>query len=144
MAASEIDMYRSNVPYGDGKFQYADWTSAQNTVTLTAATSINVYVNRLRFIAAQAWTLTVGSFTIAGNEFSHQVDSVMELYTISDPYLLNNVTNLEGANDYIVGEIKFNPPIYIATGSSFTITANTLTKSGALHWAIEYWEVPST
>ena len=142
--SSEIDLYRRNVPHGDGAIEYADWSSAQATITVTAGTSTEIYVNRVRFIAGLAFAMSAGSFTIAGDEFSHQVDSPFELYAMADTYTLKNVI-LESTNQYIVGEIKFNPPLVIDSADTFTITPNTLTMTGDLHLAIEYWEdTPAT
>lgn len=140
--SSEIDLYRRNVPHGDGEIEYADWTSSQTTVTITAGVSTEIFVNRLRFIAGLAFAMSAGSFTIAGDELSHQVDSPFELYTMADTYTLKNEI-LESTNQYIIGEIKFNPPLVLDSAQSFTITpsvAPALSMSGALHWAIEYWE----
>jgi hypothetical protein len=142
--SSEIDLYRGNVPHGNGAYEYADWSSSQSTITVTAGVTTEIYVNRIRFIAAKAFSISAGTIVIAGGEFSHTVDAPFELYTISDPYILKNQV-LEASNEYIVGEIKFNPPIVLGVGESFTITPTGLTMSGALHWAIEYWEdTPAT
>ena len=145
--SSEIDLYRGNVPHGDGAFEYADWTSSQSTVTITAGTSTEIFVNRLKFIAASAFAISAGNIVIAGDNFTHQVDSPFELYTISDPFVLKNQV-LAASDQYIIGEIKFNPPLVIDSGEAFTITpsiAPALSMSGALHWTIEYWEdTPAT
>ena len=142
--ASEIDLYRGNVPHGDGAFEYADWSSAQATVTITAGVSTEIYVNSLRFVAASAFSISAGTIVIAGADFSHTVSSPFELYTISDPFVLKNQV-LAASDQYIIGEIKFNPPLVIDSGSTFTITPTGLTMTGDLHLAIEYWEdTPAT
>jgi len=137
--SSEIELYRGNVPHGDGGFEYADWSSSQNTVSVTAGTGKEIYVNSVRFIASTSLSMSAGSFTLAGGNFSHQIDAPFELYALSDPFVLKNEV-LEGSNQYVIGEIKFNPPVVVSAGSSFTITPSGLTMSGALHWGIEYWE----
>jgi hypothetical protein len=142
--SSEIDLYRANVPHGVAKYEYADWSSSQTTVTLTAGTSTEIYVNRLRFIAIDTMTITAGSIDLAGGEFTHSVSSHWELYGLADPFSLRYI-QLDGTNDYVIGEIKFNPPIVVDSGETFTITANTLTKANALHFVVEYWEdTPAT
>lgn len=137
--SSEIDLYRSNVPHGDGAYEYADWSSAQSVITITAGTTTEIYVNRVRFIAEASFAISAGTIDIAGGDFSHSISGEMELYAISDPFSLKSI-QLDGANDFNVGEIKFNPPIKVSSGETFTITPNTLTMANDLHWAIEYWE----
>ena len=145
--SSEIDLYRGNVPHGDGNFEYVDWSTTFATVTITAGTSKEIYVNTINFIAANAMAFSAGSFTLAGGGFSHTVNSVMELYGIADPFTLK-VETLEGSNNYVVGEIKLNPPVVVDSGNSFTITASTspaFAKTGAFHLITKYWEdVPAT
>lgn len=142
--SSEIDLYRGNVPHGDGAYKYADWSSAQSIITITAGVSTEIYVNRIRFIAGLAFAMSAGTIVIAGGDFTHTVSSPFELYTISDPFVLKNQI-LASTDQYIIGEIKFNPPIVVGSGETFTITPTTLTMTGDLHWAIEYWEdTPAT
>jgi hypothetical protein len=145
--SSEIDLYRGNVPHGDGDFETADWTSSQSTVTITAGTSTEIFVNTVRFIAASAFAISAGNIVIAGGGRSHQIDSPFELYGMSDPFILKNQV-LAASDQYIIGEIKFNPPLVIDSGEALTITPSTapaLSMSGALYWTIEYWEdAPAT
>lgn len=142
--SSEIDLYRANVPHGNGAYEYADWSSAQATVTLTAGTTTEIYVNRVRFIAAEDFAISAGTIDIAGDEFTHSIGGEFELYALADPYTLKQI-QLDGATDFNVGEIKFNPPLVIDSGQTFTITPTGLTMANELHWAIEYWEdTPAT
>ena len=142
--ASEIDMYRDNVPHGVVVLESDDWTSSQSTITATAAAGKVLYINSVGFIIDDTASASAGSIDLAGGDFSLSVafgDCFAEFFILADPFTLK-VLRIDGTNDVVVGEIKFNPPVQVVAGSTFTITPNTLTMTAGtagVFFAIKGW-----
>lgn len=142
--ASEIEMYRDNVPHGVVVLEHDDWSSTQSVITATAAAGKVLYVSSVGFIIDDGASATVGSIDLAGGDFSLSVafgDCFATFFTLADPFTLK-VLRIDATNDVVVGEIKFNPPVQVVAGSTFTITPNTLTMdagTAGVFFSIKGW-----
>lgn len=142
--ASEIEMYRDNVPHGVVVLEFDDWSSAQSVITATAAAGKVLYVSSVGFIIDDGASATVGSIDLAGGDFSLSVafgDCFGTFFVLADPFTLK-VLKIDATNDVVVGEIKFNPPVQVVAGSTFTITPNTLTMdagTAGVFFSIRGW-----
>lgn len=142
---SEIDLYRDNVPHGSMVIGYGDWSSSQDTISVSPGAGYVIHVDVVDFIVDDAMSIDVGSIVISGGGFSQTItsaDGLWKLLALADKRTLQRVT-LDGTNYVYMGEIRMFPPESVSGTNTFSIAGSTLTLTpGAVgpYFTIRGWK----